>query len=151
MSCGPVDYEKIVAQVKIYTYHTSIPMPIKVLKYLGKVYTCDIKFIGPAADEEEADAELPGEILESLVDDFQTRKGKNQVLVVQIIDDTNRYHTNNGKSSTQGAQVDKVDSQSQVEEAAGGNQVDSGPKHSTHHPMRFYFIGKDDFDDRLIM
>ena len=73
ISIGPVDYEKIVAQVKIYTDHPSIPMPIKVLKYLGKVYTCDIKFLCPAASAEDEDGELPGEMIENLDDDYQTR------------------------------------------------------------------------------
>lgn len=59
--------------MKIYTDHPSIPMPIKVLKYLGKVYTCDIKFLCPAAAMEDEDGELPGEIVENLVEDYQTR------------------------------------------------------------------------------
>lgn len=111
ISAGPADYEKIVAQVKIYTDHPSIPMPIKVLKYLGKVYTCDIKFLGPAATAEDEDGELPGEIVENLLDDYQTREGKSRVLLVQVIDDTNRYHLNTAKSSSQGAQADKAESQ----------------------------------------
>ena len=64
-----MDYEKIVAHVKIYADHPSIPMKLKVLKYLGRVYTCDVKFLCPASPADD-DEELPGEIVESLVDDY---------------------------------------------------------------------------------
>jgi hypothetical protein len=65
---GPTDYEKIVANVKIHEY-PSIPMKFKVLKYLGKVYTCDIKFLCPENPDDDDD-DLPGEMLENLVDDY---------------------------------------------------------------------------------
>jgi hypothetical protein len=42
---GPSDYEKLQAQVKIYADSPSIPMHIKYLKYLGRAYTCDTRFI----------------------------------------------------------------------------------------------------------
>ena len=38
LSQGPKDYEKLQAQVKIYSDSPSIPMQIKVFKYLSRVF-----------------------------------------------------------------------------------------------------------------
>lgn len=88
---GPSDYEKIVANVKIYHDNPSIPMKFKVLKFLGRVYSCDIKFLCPVGQGCEED-DLPDEIIENLNESYQDpKKGLKHVLLVQVIDDSNKY------------------------------------------------------------
>lgn len=72
------DYEKLQAQVEIDPDIPPVPMKMKVFKYLGRAYHCDPSVVNMD--------ELSDEVQESL----QAKK-KGSILIVQVIDNSNKY------------------------------------------------------------
>lgn len=80
-------------------------MHIKFFKYLSKVFICSLSHV----DQSKLSDELQENIASSEL----------PILVVQIIDNANKYP--------------------------------SSLKFSSHQPLQFYALGKDEFEDRLIL
>lgn len=73
------DYDKLQAQVQIYADSPSIPMQVKVLKFLSRVFACQLKFVEPDG--------ISDEIRESMASDDPSKS----ILIVQVIDNSNKY------------------------------------------------------------
>ena len=81
-SCKQVAaYDKLQAQVKIYPDSPSVPMQVRVFKYLSRVFLCPLKHI--CVDE------LSDEIQECI--DKENSTETKSILIAQVVDNSNKY------------------------------------------------------------